>query len=470
MLLLERPIRKTPNLNVCPICLGHPGCLPVPNKKAIEYVMRAGFALGGKVAVETKFDRKNYFYPDLPKGYQISQYDKPIVSGGYIDIEEGGEVFRIDIERIHLEEDTASLKHNDKDLSSLLDFNRSGVALMELVTKPVIKKASYARRFAEELRHILRYLEISDAELENGLMRVELNISIAKEGDEKLGTKVEIKNLNSLSVLEKAADYEVKRQARLLDGGGHVKQETRGWDEARQRTFSQRTKEGASDYRYFKDPDIPAFRLVKEEGFDRDEIRLSVPELPVAKRARFKKQYAHTDQEADIFVVNRELASYYENVISEFLAWEEGKKKNEKTLIKLATNYIIKNIRSLLDEIGVGIKELKITPENFAELIYLIDQKEVNSTAAREVLREMARTGADPSDIIESGGFKQENKQDVLLKFAAEVIAENEVAVEDYKKGKENAIKFLVGKLMAKSKGAANPKIAEEVLRERLKG
>ena len=245
----------------------------------------------GRLLPDTKFDRKNYFYPDLPKGYQISQYDKPIVSGGYIDVSLNGSEERIEIERVHLEEDTARMQHSEDDENSLVDFNRSSIPLMELVTKPVIKNAKVARGFAEELQLILRYLGVSDAQLENGLMRVELNISLAKEGSRKLGTKVEVKNLNSLSALEGAADFEIKRQTKLLKKGEKVIQETRGWNPNKNETFSQRIKEEASDYRYFPEPDIPELRLVMEEGFDRDILQGSIPELPRDKRKRFKEEY-----------------------------------------------------------------------------------------------------------------------------------------------------------------------------------
>ncbi|MEX0916685.1 MAG: Asp-tRNA(Asn)/Glu-tRNA(Gln) amidotransferase subunit GatB [Candidatus Spechtbacterales bacterium] len=501
---LNNPYEKEPNVNVCPVCMGHPGTLPVPNKEAIEQVMRVGFALGAEVAVDTKFDRKNYFYPDLPKGYQISQYDQPIVSGGSIEVVTKGDPSsaspthkasdehrkasegqvdsfnkkRIDIERVHLEEDTARMQHAEDGKSSLIDYNRSSIPLMELVTKPVIESAEQARLFAEALQQILRYLGASDAEPESGTMRVEHNISIAPEGAKEFGTKVEIKNLNSFSALQGAAAFEIARQKELLEKGEAVVQETRGWDEVEKRTFSQRVKEGAADYRYFPEPDIPPLVLNKENGFDRDALAASIPELPQAKRARFIKEYGHDDQTVSVFIANKELADYYEQVISEFLAWDgdppshkasEGQGIDKSDLIRLATNYVVKNIRTLLDEEGMKLFDIKATPENFAEFIYLVQKGEIGSAATREVLLEMAKTGADPSDIIEGKGLKQESGADAIGAFADEVIAGNKSAVADYKKGKEAAIKFLVGQLMAKSRGAANPQVAEEVLKEKLK-
>lgn len=466
---LNNPYEKEPNVNVCPVCMGHPGTLPVPNKEAIEQVMRVGFALKGEVAVDTKFDRKNYFYPDLPKGYQISQYDQPIVTGGSIDVApKDAPLKRVDVERVHLEEDTARMQHSEDGKSSLIDYNRSSIPLMELVTKPVIETAEQARLFAEALQQILRYLGASDAEPENGTMRVELNISIAPEGAKEFGTKVEVKNLNSFSALQGAAAFEIIRQKELLEKGEAVVQETRGWDEVEKRTFSQRVKEGAADYRYFPEPDIPPLVLNKENGFDRDALEASIPELPQAKRTRFMKEYGHDEQTASVFIANKDLADYYEQVVSEFLAWEADRGGNKEELTRLATNYVVKNIRTLLDEEGMKLSDIKATPENFAELIYLVQKGEIGSAAVREVLVEMAKSGGDPSDIITSKGLKQESGADAIGAFADEVLTANEAAVADYKKGKEAALKFLVGQLMAKSRGAANPQVAEEVLKEKL--
>lgn len=458
------PVERVPNVNVCPVCLGHPGCLPVPNKRAIEFVMLVGFALHGEVAVDTKFDRKNYFYPDLPKGYQISQYDMPIVSGGYIEI--GGDQ-RIELERVHLEEDTARIQHTDT--ASLIDFNRSSVPLMELVTKPVMRSADQARAFAKELQQILRYLDISDAELENGLMRVELNISLAPEGSKELGTKVEVKNLNSLSALEGAAKFEVDRQTHALEKGEKVVQETRGWDENKRRTFSQRVKEEASDYRYFPEPDIPPLKLLKENGFERDAIMHQVPELPNAKAQRFAEQYSHNEQEQAIFTTNKPLADYYEQVVSEFLEWSKDKQENREKLIKIATNYTVKNVRTLLEQHNTTIQETDITPENFAEFIYLVQQGTLTNIAAQQVLDEMVRTGGDPTEIMKTKGLEQQSSAGDIQPIAEEVIKQNEQAALDYKNGKEQALKFLVGQCMARSKGAFNPAVVEEVLRDVLR-
>lgn len=472
---LNDPNESHPNINICPVCMGHPGTLPVPNKAAIEHVVRVGFALHSEIAENSKFDRKNYFYPDLPKGYQISQYDMPFCSGGYLDIETGGEgggeFKRIEIERVHLEEDTARLIHSKDGKYSFVDFNRAGVPLMELVTKPVIHTAREARRFAEELQLILRYLGVSDADMDKGQMRVEVNISVAPEGSSSLGTKVELKNLNSLRVAEAGIVFETNRQSAVLNSGEAVVQETRGWDENKKETFSQRKKEDASEYRYFPEPDIPPLILKKEYGFDREALRASIPELPQQKRKRFIKEYTLTRQTADVFVHDRELSGYYEQVISELMAWEKEhatKQQDKKKLMKLATNYTIKNLRTLLQEHTTSIEQMRITAENFAEYIYLIHRGEISSTAAREVLLTMFETGGDPSNIIEEKGLKQVSGEDELASMIDEAIKKNPKAIEDYKKGKETALKFLVGAVMAASRGSANPQVVEGMLKKKL--
>ncbi|MEX2007892.1 MAG: Asp-tRNA(Asn)/Glu-tRNA(Gln) amidotransferase subunit GatB [Candidatus Spechtbacterales bacterium] len=479
---LNDPKETEPNKLICPVCTGQPGTLPVPNKEAIEQMMRIGFALHSNVAERAKFDRKHYFYPDLPKGYQISQYDQPFCEGGYIDIElEGEETKRIDLERVHLEEDTGKSIHSPDGTATLVDFNRAGVPLMELVTKPVLKSAKEARAFAEALQLILRYLGASDAELENGLMRVEVNLSLAPLGSTELGTKVEIKNLNSLRVVEDATAFEIARQTNLLERGEKVLQETRGWDETTKKTFSQRVKEEASDYRYFPEPDIPPFVLTKEYGFDREALQASIPELPQAKQKRFMEEYHQTVQSADVFIHDKALADYYEAVVSELLNWESsyakamedkkaegGGEEERQRLVALATNYTVKNLRTLLQETDTAVADLKITPENFGEFVQLIHRGDISSAAAREVLAEMAATGKDPSNIVEEKGLKQVSGGSELTVMVQEVIAENPQAVDDYSKGKETALQFLTGQVMAKSRGSANPQVVAELLKKKL--
>ncbi len=442
---------EEPNIHVCPVCLGHPGTLPTANKEAIKKVYRAGLALNCSLAQVSKFDRKNYFYPDLPKGYQISQYDQPLCFDGSLN--------GIRIKRIHLEEDTGRLIH-EKD-HSLVDFNRSGVPLMELVTEPDMHSGKEARDIAEELRSIFRYLEVSDANMERGQMRVEVNISLSKE--EKLGTKVEIKNLNSFQSVERAVDYEIKRQTELLEKGEPIAQETRGWSEEKQETFSQREKEEAHDYRYFPEPDVPPFHL-KEFG----DITVGV-ELPQAKRDRFKEEYYLGEKEIEIFISDRDLANYFENCMSEALNWvkesdkkREVKEKEKKDLSKTVSSYIISDLLGLLE--NGSVKDILITPENFAELMVLLHRKEVPSKVAKQVLKEMFTSGADPSHIIDEKGLSQMDDEGEIESAVKEVIENNGKAVDDYKKGKEGAIQFLIGQVMAKTKGRAVPDKVKSII------
>ncbi|MEX2145061.1 MAG: Asp-tRNA(Asn)/Glu-tRNA(Gln) amidotransferase subunit GatB [Candidatus Spechtbacterales bacterium] len=467
-----------PNINICPVCMGHPGVLPVTNLKAVEHIVRVGMALGSDIAEKSKFDRKNYFYPDLPKGYQISQYDMPFCSGGFIDIETEEGKKRIEVERVHLEEDTGRLVHSGelpgedaslKGKHSYVDFNRAGVPLMELVTKPVIKSATEARKFAEELRSILKYLEASDADMEKGQMRVEVNLSLAPAGSEELGTKVELKNLNSLRVVQDASAYEIERQSQLLSKGKKVIQETRGWDEEKQKTFSQRTKEEAHDYRYFPEPDIPPVVLSKQYGFDLPVIKASLPELPQAKRKRFQEQYGLLLSDIEVLAREKDMADYYENAVSEATRWSKDKNLEETQVSKITANYIVKNLRTLLTESATPLAELKISPEDFGEFITLVMSGDISSAAARDVLAEMFTTGKDPSQTIDEKGLKQVSGEAELTIVVEQVITENEKAVEDYKNGEESALKFLIGQVMAKSKGSANPQIAQEILKKLIK-
>jgi len=387
------PDEKHPNINICPVCLGHPGTLPVINREAVRKTIKTGLALNCEISRHTFFERKNYFYPDLPKGYQISQYSTPICKNGFLEID--GKKIRI--RRVHLEEDTGRLIH-EKDYS-LVDFNRAGVPLMELVTEPDIESPKEARKFAEELQLILRYLDVSDADMEKGQMRVEANISLSsKKG--VLGTKVEIKNLNSFKAVEKALEYEIERQRKILESGKKVIQETRGWDPAREITFSQREKEEAQDYRYFPEPDLPPLEITQKMV---DEIRAEIPELPRQKRERFKKEYNLDEKSIEIFVKNKDFGEYFEKVVSEFTP--NLPKEKLLRLIKLATNYLTTDLLGLLKGASVSGEDFLITPENFAEFIELIDEGKISSKIAKIVLEEMFRTGADPSQIIEEKGL-----------------------------------------------------------------
>jgi aspartyl-tRNA(Asn)/glutamyl-tRNA(Gln) amidotransferase subunit B len=468
---LNDPEEQKPNLNICPVCLGYPGSLPVINQEAVKKVVKTALSLNCQIPGRAKFDRKNYFYPDLPKGYQISQYDQPLSLKGFLEIE--GK--KIQITRIHLEEDTGRLIHLQEAGYSLIDFNRAGRPLMELVTEPDIESGREARQFCEELQLILRYLEVSEANMEKGQMRCEVNISLSGKNG-KLGTKVEIKNLNSFRAVEKSIDYEIKRQADLLEAGQKVIQETRGWNEGKQITFSQRIKEESQDYRYFPEPDLPPLLIEASSGESKHsivnvaEIKAKLPELPQARRTRFFEEYQIAPSNINTLIVNKKLADYFEQIVSELKTWLKIKSIDDKQpMIKLTANYLLTELQKLLLADKKEITECKISPENLAEFITLIQQKEISSSAAQTVLKEMFETGADPSNIIEEKNLKQVNNEDVLLKVVKQIIQENPKPVKDYRSGKENVLQFLVGKVMAASHGQANPEIVREILKNRLK-
>ena len=437
---INDPEEKHPNVNVCPICMGHPGCLPVMNRQAIESVIRVGLAIGGDIAKLTKFDRKNYFYPDLPKGYQISQYDMPLVSGGML---EG-----VRIRRVHLEEDTGTLGH-DSEGKSLVDYNRAGVPLMELVTEPDIESAEQAVRFAKSLQRILRYLDVSNANMEKGEMRVEVNISL------NMGTKVELKNINSFRTVELATAYEIQRQSDAINKGEELRQETRGWDENKKSTFSQRLKENAHDYRYFPEPDLPAFET-KEFGIEK--LRAELPELPEAKKERIASEYNLSKTQADFLVEDKELAEYFEDAVSEL------KEITDNPEVVLLYNYLSSDLQGLLKVNGVGISETKVTPLRLAQLVALLIDKKITSRQAKDILVKVFDSGEDPEEMIGDGAVEGEG----LISFIKEAITENPNAVADYKKGKLTSIQFLIGQVMKKTKGAARPDELKDMLEKEL--
>ncbi len=451
---------KEPNIHICPVCTGQPGSLPVINQKAVEGVIKTALALNCQVPQFSKFDRKNYFYPDLPKGYQISQYDMPLSLGGFLEV--SGE--RIRITRIHLEEDTGKLIHPKGAGYSLVDFNRAGLPLMEIVTEPDIKSGKEAKQFCEKLQLILRYLDVSEANMEKGQMRCEVNISL-KSG-RRIGTKVEIKNLNSFRAVERAVDYEIKRQTEMLGEKNEIVQETRGWDDGRQKTFSQRTKEEAHDYRYFPEPDLPPL-LFKTEQIDK--IKKTLPEMPDIKKDRFVDQYQLPKADVDILAANKDLADYFEQVVSELQTWMGIKSiSNRQPLVKLTANYLITELQKLLWQNKIKMADCQISPENFAEFISMVGKKEISSSAAQIVLKEMFETGADPSHIVETKELHQVSDQSALEGIVDKVINENSQPVKDYQAGKENALQFLVGKVMAASKGQANPGVVRKILEKKI--
>ncbi|MCD6429234.1 Asp-tRNA(Asn)/Glu-tRNA(Gln) amidotransferase subunit GatB [bacterium] len=463
------PEEKEPNINICPICLGHPGTLPTINKEAVKKVIQTGLSLNCQIAKHSMFERKNYFYPDLPKGYQISQYKEPLCFNGFLIIDRR----KIRIRRIHLEEDTARLIHPEGADHSLLDFNRAGVPLMELVTEPDITSAQVAKRFAQELQLILRYLNISDADMEKGQMRVEANVSVCKQSTtnskQQLGTKVEIKNLNSFKAVERAIEYEIKRQIEILKKGGEVIQETRGWDDKKGITVSQRTKEEAHDYRYFPEPDLPPLEINKEFL---KQITFEIPELPQQKRVRFKQEFGLSDTIIEPLVSNKDLSEYFEKAVSELLRWvkDKGIEKEKTTrFIQQTSNYLISDVLGLLKGKPFREQDFPITPENFAEFITIIYEKNLTSKLAKMLLEEMFKTGKDPSDILEEKELTQVSDEKQVEEIAKKVIDSNPQAVKDFQSGKVGAIQFLIGQMMKETKGRINPEKAKEALTKILK-
>jgi len=465
----NNPDEKRANWNVCPICMGHPGTLPVINEEAVRKVILTGLALNCSIARDTFFERKNYFYPDLPKGYQISQYQKPLCEKGELVIKSGK---KISITRIHLEEDAGRLQHDPSGDFSLVDYNRAGVPLMELVTEPDFTNGADVRAFAEEYQLILKYIGASDADMEKGLMRVEVNISLTN-ADGSYGTKVEIKNLNSIAAAAASVDYEMVRQKELIESGGKVVAETRGWDENKKATFSQRIKEEAHDYRYFPEPDLPPLHF---ESADIEIIKSTLLELPQQRRERFKTQYGLPSADIETFTTNESLGNFFEHVASELLSFDpvlmhkSGASKpgpeHDAKMFKLAANYIITELQKHLAV--AGLRDLKITPESFADLVVRIFHKQISSSGAQAVLEEMFKTGNSPEHIIKEKDLGQVSDSGALDSIVDAVISANPKPVEDYKKGKEASLKFLIGMAMRESKGKGNPQVLEEIIKQKL--
>ena len=443
------PDEMRPNVNINPIDMGHPGTLPTINRKAVEHMVKIGLTVNGKIANFTEFDRKNYFYPDIPKGYQISQYKYPIVSGGTL--------AGVDITRIHLEEDTGLSKHDRGDFS-LVDFNRAGVPLMELVTEPVITSAEQAVRFAKELQLVLRYLGIGEANMEKGEMRVEANISVSTEKG-KFGTKVEVKNLNSFKSVEKAIEFELDRMIRLNEAGkkDEIVQETRGWDENNQKTFSQRKKETSDDYRYFPEPDLP--KLYLHELFDLSEMREALPEIPSGVRARFAKQYALAEKDVEIYIQNKHLADLFESTAGLI---------SDANARQRASNLILSDVVYFLDtEDGAVLPRT----ETFVSIVNLFAGDQITSRGAKDMLKlaMTTMTEIEPEAYAKEHGLIQQNNADTLRPVIEQVIAANPSVAEEYRAGKESVLQFFLGQVMKETKGSANPKMTTELLKELLK-
>nr|AQS29936.1 hypothetical protein [uncultured bacterium] len=478
---------KPANTTVCPVCMGHPGVLPVANKQAIEWTVMAGLALNCKIPPTFQFERKNYFYPDLPKGYQITSSTNPPCIGGYLEISTPEGIKKIRFNHIHLEEDAAKNFHSVDGKHTLVDYNRASTPLMEMVTEPDVRSPLEAKIFLQELRLLMRYLQISDADMEKGHLRCDANISLTDQIDKngnpkKLYPKTEIKNLNSFKMVEKALEYEIKRQTKIWDDGKKPEQATRGWNDEEGVTEEQRTKEEAHDYRYFPEPDLPPINLNKDSsGIDIEKIKQKMPELPQAKRQRFIDEFGLTTESAKTLTDDRGLAEFFEQTISELRAWlialgesegteEEIWQKSRGKLAKLATNWLVNKL------LGIAYKDNKdinncqeITPENFAEFITLLYGNKINSTVGQKVLEKMCETGQDPSVILEEENLGGSQTEKELDKIIEEIIKNNPDQVTLYKKGKITVIQYFIGQVMRATKGAADPQTAKDILIHKLK-
>lgn len=446
-------VEAEPNVAVRPLCLGMPGTLPVINKQAVEYSLRVALALNCEINPINGFERKNYFYPDLPKGYQISQYEKPIGENGYLDIElEDGTQKRIRVRRVHMEEDTGKLTHM-ADNTSLVDYNRAGVPLLEIVTEPDIHNAETAYAYATRLRQILRYLGVNSGDMEKGVLRVEPNISVRPAGTDELNTRTEVKNLNSFSILFKASEYEIKRQIALVKSGGQVVQETRGWNEDKKSTFSQRIKEDAHDYRYFPDPDLPRIQL--DQSFI-DKVQSELPELPNAKIGRYRADMGLGTADSRQLAEEKDMAAWFDAAVS-----AGGDPKS-------IANMLLNNLSSLMNESGQEIGEILVTPKKLVGLLKQIDKGIINKNIAKEVLADMFESGEDAETIIASKGLAQVSDDSAIRDVIKQILADNPDEVEAYKGGKTKLKGFFVGQVMRQMKGKANPGLVNQILDQEL--
>lgn len=444
----NNPDEVRPNVNVCPVCMAHPGTLPVINKEALRHILRVGAAVGGLRADFSEFDRKSYFYPDIPKGYQISQYKYPLISGG--------ELASIALTRIHLEEDTARSTHARG--KSIVDFNRAGIPLMELVTEPVISDAETAGSFARELQLLLRTLGAGEANLEKGEMRMEANVSVSNE-EGTFGTKVEVKNINSFRSVERAIAFEIDRQIALIESGGKVIQETRGWDETKQQTFHQRFKEGSADYRYFPEPDLPKLSLSEIPEFSQETICNSLPELPWERRERYEKKYSLKKSDTSYLSATPERAEFFDAVANAL--------ENDSALVVSAANYIVSDLAGIFAK--KGSEDFSSLDTNaFAKLIRLVNSGDLSSRGAKDTLTLLIENGGDPEQIATEHGLIQVHDAGVLGRIVDSVLATETKAVGEYKAGKQAALQYLIGKTMKESKGAGNPESIRAILVERL--
>lgn len=442
-----------PNTHTCPVCLGHPGVLPVLNRQAVEYAMKAAMALNCRIAEYSKFDRKNYFYPDLPKAYQISQFDQPIGTGGWIEIDVNGERKRIGINRVHLEEDAGKLVHAENGDGSLVDYNRVGVPLIEIVSEPDLRSPAEARAYLEKLKAIMQYCEVSDVKMEEGSLRCDANISLRPVGSTSFGTKTELKNLNSFRNVERALEYEEQRQREVLQSGGVVEQATLRWLEDVGRTKLMRSKEEAHDYRYFPEPDLVRLHIDEEW---KERVRATIPELPDARRDRYMREYNLSAYDAGLLTASMAIADFFDEAV------QAGADP------KGAANWITGELLGYLNATGKELKETRITASGLAAMLGLIQKGTISTKIAKDVFKELVEKGGDPEQIVKEKGWVQISDEGELKRIVAKVVEENPQSVADFKNGKDRALGFLVGQVMKATRGKANPQMVNRLIREQI--
>lgn len=443
-----------PNTHCCPICMAMPGALPVLNEKVVEYAVKAGLATNCEISRNSKNDRKNYFYPDLPKAYQISQFDKPLCEKGYVEIEDkNGDKKTIRLTRIHIEEDAGKLNHDDFGGGTLVDLNRAGVPLIEIVSEPDIRSSDEAEKYLRKLKSILEYIEVSDCKMQEGSLRADVNVSVRKKGETKLGTRTEMKNMNSFRSIVRGIEYEIDRQIDVIEEGGKIEQETLRWDDVSGRTFSMRDKEDAQDYRYFPDPDLVAIKLSEEYI---ENVKNSLPELPESRRKRYLEEYNLTEREANLITASKYLSNLFEATTK--------KCGNAKA----SCNWILSDISRILNEQEKEPNEIPFTSSELSELITLIDKGTISSKIAKQVLEELFANPKAPSKIIEEKGWVQISDEGAIKEVVLQVLKENSQSVLDYKAGKDRALGFLVGQAMKQTKGKANPQMLNKMFVEEM--
>ena len=455
---------SSPNSTVCPVCLAMPGVLPVINQQAVEFVIMTGLALNCSIAERAEFDRKSYSYPDLMKGYQISQWENPISYDGWLTVERDGVQQKVGVTRAHLEEDVAKLQHARDGAGegyALMDVNRAGVPLMEVVGEPDLRTADEAREYMTKLRSILRYIGVSTADMDQGSFRCDANVSVRPKGSTEYGTKVEVKNMNSFRSVHDSIEYEVDRQIKLLEGGGRVEQETRGWDENREVTVSQRSKEYANDYRYLPEPDLPPVVISREWVND---LKMHMPEMPDVRYERFQSEYGLSEYDASLLLTAKPTADFFEDALKARKLEGDAIAKRAKALANLVNSELAR----LLNQADIEVTDSKVTPDSLAGLVDLLDARTISSTQGKEVLEAMFNTGDAPTRVVEAKGLSQVTDSSAILPAVEEALAGNPQAVEDYLNGKETAVKFLVGQVMKISKGKADPAMVNTLLEEQL--